>query len=60
MLDEFRDEETVSMGSEATLAGPKVFSTLHTNSVLVSIFRLLDMGMVPFNFTDAFLGILAQ
>jgi type II secretory ATPase GspE/PulE/Tfp pilus assembly ATPase PilB-like protein len=37
-----------------------VFSTLHTNSAPESIIRLLDMGMDPFNFADALLGILAQ
>jgi type II secretory ATPase GspE/PulE/Tfp pilus assembly ATPase PilB-like protein len=37
-----------------------VFATLHTNSAPESITRLLDMGMDPFNFADALLGILAQ
>jgi type II secretory ATPase GspE/PulE/Tfp pilus assembly ATPase PilB-like protein len=37
-----------------------VFATLHTNSAPESIVRLLDMGMDPFNFADALLGILAQ
>ena len=37
-----------------------MFSTLHTNSAPESIVRLLDMGMDPFNFADALLGILAQ
>jgi type II secretory ATPase GspE/PulE/Tfp pilus assembly ATPase PilB-like protein len=37
-----------------------VFATLHTNSATESIIRLLDMGMDPFNFSDALLGILAQ
>jgi len=50
----------VSMGVEASLTGHLVFSTLHTNSAPESITRLLDMGMDPFNFADALLGILAQ
>ena len=37
-----------------------VLSTLHTNSAPESITRLVDMGMDPFNFADALLGILAQ
>jgi type II secretory ATPase GspE/PulE/Tfp pilus assembly ATPase PilB-like protein len=37
-----------------------VFATLHTNSAPESIVRLLDMGMDPFNFADALVGILAQ
>ncbi|MBS0315531.1 MAG: Flp pilus assembly complex ATPase component TadA [Proteobacteria bacterium] len=60
MVGESRDKETVSMGIEASLTGHLVFSTLHTNSAPESITRLLDMGMDPFNFSDALLGILAQ
>jgi type II secretory ATPase GspE/PulE/Tfp pilus assembly ATPase PilB-like protein len=60
MVGEMRDEETVSTGIEASLTGHLVFSTLHTNSAPETITRLLDMGMDPFNFSDALLGILAQ
>lgn len=60
MVGEMRDHETVSMGIEASLTGHLVFSTLHTNSAPETITRLLDMGMDPFNFADAILGILAQ
>jgi len=60
MVGESRDHETVAMGVEASLTGHLVFSTLHTNSAPESITRLLDMGMDPFNFADALLGILAQ
>jgi type II secretory ATPase GspE/PulE/Tfp pilus assembly ATPase PilB-like protein len=60
MVGEMRDRETVSTGIEASLTGHLVFATLHTNSAPESIVRLLDMGMDPFNFADALLGILAQ
>jgi len=60
MVGESRDKETVAMGVEASLTGHLVFSTLHTNSAPESVTRLLDMGMDPFNFADALLGILAQ
>jgi type II secretory ATPase GspE/PulE/Tfp pilus assembly ATPase PilB-like protein len=60
MVGEMRDKETVSTGIEASLTGHLVFSTLHTNSAPETITRLLDMGMDPFNFADALLGILAQ
>jgi type II secretory ATPase GspE/PulE/Tfp pilus assembly ATPase PilB-like protein len=60
MVGEMRDRETVSTGIEASLTGHLVFSTLHTNSAPESVVRLLDMGMDPFNFADALLGILAQ
>src|SRR3954467_5739069 len=60
MVGEMRDKETTSTGIEASLTGHLVFATLHTNSAPESITRLLDMGMDPFNFADALLGILAQ
>lgn len=60
MVGEMRDKETVSIGIEASLTGHLVFATLHTNSAPESIVRLLDMGMDPFNFADALLGVLAQ
>jgi type II secretory ATPase GspE/PulE/Tfp pilus assembly ATPase PilB-like protein/putative methionine-R-sulfoxide reductase with GAF domain len=60
MVGEMRDKETTSIGIEASLTGHLVFSTLHTNSAPESITRLLDMGMDPFNFADAILGIMAQ
>ena len=60
MVGEMRDKETVGTGIEASLTGHLVFATLHTNSAPESIIGLLDMGMDPFNFADALLGILAQ
>jgi type II secretory ATPase GspE/PulE/Tfp pilus assembly ATPase PilB-like protein len=60
MVGEMRDLETVSVGIEASLTGHLVLSTLHTNSAPESVVRLLDMGMDPFNFGDALLGVLAQ
>ncbi len=60
MVGEMRDRETTSLGIEASLTGHLVFATLHTNSAPESVIRLLDMGMDPFNFSDALLGILAQ
>ncbi|NVL91420.1 MAG: GspE/PulE family protein [Desulfobacterales bacterium] len=60
MVGEMRDHETASTGIEASLTGHLVLSTLHTNSASETITRLLDVGMDPFNFADALLGILAQ
>lgn len=60
MVGEMRDKETMATGIEASLTGHLVFSTLHTNSAPETITRLLDMGMDPFNFADALLGVLAQ
>ena len=60
MVGEMRDRETTSIGIQASLTGHLVLSTLHTNSAPESITRLLDMGMDPFNFSDAILCIMAQ
>ena len=60
MVGEMRDEETASTGVEASLTGHMVFSTLHTNSAPETITRLIDMGLDPFTFSDALLGVLAQ
>ncbi len=60
MVGEMRDAETTHIGIEASLTGHLVFATLHTNSAPEAVIRLLDMGMDPFNFADALIGILAQ
>jgi len=60
MVGEMRDKETCETGIEASLTGHLVFSTLHTNSAVETVTRLLEMGMDPFNFADAMLGVLAQ
>jgi|GEM_PF-17002 len=60
MVGETRDEETAHTVIEASLTGHLVFSTLHTNSAPETLTRLLGMGMDPFNFSDALIGVLAQ
>jgi type II secretory ATPase GspE/PulE/Tfp pilus assembly ATPase PilB-like protein len=60
MVGEIRDVETAKIAIQASLTGHMVFSTLHTNSAAESMVRLLDLGMDPFNFSDALVGILAQ
>ncbi|MGH7277404.1 MAG: ATPase, T2SS/T4P/T4SS family [Candidatus Rokuibacteriota bacterium] len=60
MVGEMRDEETAATGIEASLTGHLVLSTLHTNNSVETVIRLLDMGLDPFNFADALLGVLAQ
>lgn len=60
MVGEMRDMETASTAVEASLTGHLVFSTLHTNSAPETVTRLIDMGLDPFSFADALLGVLAQ
>jgi type II secretory ATPase GspE/PulE/Tfp pilus assembly ATPase PilB-like protein len=60
MVGEIRDNETAQVSVEASLTGHLVLSTLHTNSAPETVTRLVDMGLDPFNFADALLGVLAQ
>ncbi len=60
MVGEMRDSETTHIAIEASLTGHLVMSTLHTNSAPESVIRMLDMGLDPFNFADALIGVLSQ
>ncbi|MBC7501112.1 MAG: type II/IV secretion system protein, partial [Herminiimonas sp.] len=60
MVGETRDPETAKVVIEASLTGHLVFSTMHTNSAVESVVRLLDLGLDPFNFADALLGVVGQ
>ncbi len=60
MVGEMRDPETAGLAVEASITGHLVLSTLHTNSAVETVVRLLDLGLNPYNFADALLGVLAQ
>lgn len=60
MIGEMRDKETADIAIEASLTGHLVLSTLHTNSAVETVVRLLDLGCDSFNFSDAMLGVLAK
>ncbi len=60
MLGEIRDFETAEVAFHASLTGHLVLSTLHTNSAIASITRLLDMGVKSYVIADALIGIIAQ
>ena len=60
MIGEMRDSETAKIAVEASLTGHLVFSTLHTNSAPETVVRLIEIGIDPFNFSDALLAIVAQ
>ena len=60
MIGEMRDRETADVAVEASLTGHLVLSTLHTNSAVETVIRLLDLGCDPFNFADAMQGVLAK
>ncbi|MBZ0106550.1 MAG: Flp pilus assembly complex ATPase component TadA [Sulfuricella denitrificans] len=60
MLGEIRDFETAEVAFHAALTGHQVFSTLHTNSAIATISRLLDLGLKPYVISTALQGIIAQ
>lgn len=60
MVGEMRDKETADIAIEASLTGHLVLSTLHTNTAVETVTRLLDMGCDAFNFADAMIGVLAK
>ena len=60
MIGEMRDREAAAIAIEASLTGHLVLSTLHTNSASETVVRLVEMGLDPFSFGDALLGVLAQ
>lgn len=60
LLGEIRDEETAGIAFNAAETGHLVLSTLHTNSAFVTISRLIDLGVDPFNIGSSLNAIIAQ
>ena len=60
LVGEIRDEDTAAMAFRAAMTGHQVFSTLHANSSLGAIPRLIDMGVRPDIMAGNVIGILAQ
>lgn len=60
LVGEIRDLETAQTAVDAALTGHLVFATLHTNSSVEAIPRLLSMGVSPYTFGPALRAILAQ
>jgi general secretion pathway protein E len=60
MVGEIRDLETAEIGVQASLTGHLVLSTLHTNTAIGAVTRLVDMGIEPFLLSSSLVGLLAQ
>ena len=60
MIGEMRDGETAEIAVQAALTGHLVMSTLHTNSAMGAIVRLINMGVEPYLITASVVGVLAQ
>jgi type IV pilus assembly protein PilB len=60
LVGEIRDHETAEMAFRAAMTGHQVFSTLHTNSAVGAIPRLLDIGVLPDIMAGNIIGVVAQ
>jgi type II secretory ATPase GspE/PulE/Tfp pilus assembly ATPase PilB-like protein len=60
LVGEIRDEDTATMAFRAAMTGHQVYSTLHTNSAIGAIPRLLDIGIVPDILAGNIIGVVAQ
>ncbi|MGB2651789.1 MAG: ATPase, T2SS/T4P/T4SS family [Candidatus Omnitrophota bacterium] len=60
LVGEIRDRDTADIAFRASLTGHLVFSTLHTNSAVASIARLLDVGLEPYLIASSLLLVIAQ
>jgi len=60
MVGEIRDLETVEIAIQASLTGHLVLSTLHTNTAVGAVTRLMDMGVEPFLLSSSLVGVAAQ
>lgn len=60
MVGEIRDRETIDIAIESSLTGHLVFSTIHTNSAVETLTRILNMGVPPFLLASTVELIIAQ
>ena len=60
MVGEIRDLETAQTAVQASLTGHLVMSTVHTNTAVGAVTRLVDMGVEPFLIASSVVGVLAQ
>jgi general secretion pathway protein E/type IV pilus assembly protein PilB len=60
LVGEVRDEDTAQMAFRAAMTGHQVYSTLHTNSALGAIPRLVDIGLSPEIMAGNIIGVVAQ
>jgi type IV pilus assembly protein PilB len=60
MVGEIRDRETLEMAMESAMTGHLVFSTIHTNSAVETITRVMNMGAQAFMLAGTFNLVIAQ
>jgi type II/IV secretion system protein len=60
MIGEIRDKETAELAVKAALTGHRVLSTIHTNTAMGVVMRLMDMGVEPYLIRATLMGAIAQ
>ncbi|MBI4209817.1 MAG: type II/IV secretion system protein [Deltaproteobacteria bacterium] len=60
LVGEIRDAETAEIAVRAAMTGHLVFSSLHTNTAIGAIARLIDLGVEPFLISSSLIGVVAQ
>lgn len=60
MVGEIRDKETAALAVQAALTGHLVFSTIHTNTSVGAIPRLINMGVDPFLIAPTLVAVIGQ
>ena len=60
LVGEIRDQETAELATRAALTGHTVFSTLHTNSAIGAVSRLIDMGVDRYLVPSALVAVVGQ
>lgn len=60
MVGEIRDRETAAVANQAALTGHLVLATIHTNTAIAALPRLVDMGIEPYLLASTLRGAMAQ
>ncbi len=60
MVGEIRDAETARVALQAAMTGHFVFTTLHANDAVTSLFRLLDLGVEPYLISSSLTAVISQ
>ena len=60
LVGEIRDAETARIAVQAALTGHLVISTVHTNTALAAVSRLVDLGVEPYLLADVLRGVVGQ
>jgi len=60
LIGEIRDAETAQIGTQASITGHLVLSSVHANDAASTIIRMIDLGLEPFIIASALIGVVAQ